>query len=123
MDKYSLSGAIVHIGETQEVGKKGFKKREIVIETTDKYPQKVKMEAIGDMIDTLDQYTEGQEATAYFNIRGNEYNGNFYVNLQVWRMEEYVDPEIPADPADEPEPTAKTSKKAKVEPVEDDLPF
>ena len=122
MDKYSLSGAIVHIGDTQEVGKKGFKKREIVIETTDKYPQKVKMEAIGEMIDTLDQYSDGQEVTAHFNIRGNEYNGNFYVNLQVWRMEEYVDPEIPADPADELELTAKTSK-AKAEPVEYDMPF
>lgn len=130
MDKLSLSGAIVHIGDTQEVGKKGFRKREVVVETQDKYPQKIKMEAIGDMIETLDGFSEGQEVLAYFNLRGNEYDGKFYTNLQVWRIEETVEHEMPLDPAEdeEPEPSPKsrkkTTKKAPAEPVEDsDLPF
>ena len=104
MDKLSLSGVIVHIGDTQEVGKKGFRKREVVVETQDKYPQKIKMEAIGDMIETLDGFSEGQEVLAYFNLRGNEYDGRFYTNLQVWRIEAAVQHEMPLDPAEDEEP-------------------
>ena len=29
----------------------------------------------------------GQEVTVHFNLRGNEYNGKYYVNLQAWRLD------------------------------------
>ena len=87
------------------------------------------MEAIGDMIETLDGFSEGQEVLAYFNLRGNEYDGKFYTNLQVWRIEAAVQHEMPLDPAEDEEPKPapksrkKTTKKAPAEPMEDDLPF
>ncbi len=64
-----------------------FKKREFVIETYDKYPQKVKFQLAQSKVDLLDNCQDGCDLTVHFNIRGNEWKDNFYVNLDAWRLE------------------------------------
>lgn len=81
-----LNGKIKLIYDTQEFAS-GFKKREFVVTTQEQYPQDVKFEAIKEKVDLLDTYKPGDEVNVHFNIRGNEYQGKYYVNLQAWRLE------------------------------------
>tara|TARA_S200002703_G_scaffold3018_5_gene4482 strand:+ start:8963 stop:9481 length:519 start_codon:yes stop_codon:yes gene_type:complete len=85
-DSLSLKGKVCHIGETQTVSDK-FKKREIVIDTPGEYPQKVAFEFTQDKCELLDKYKIGEEITVYFNIRGREWNGKYFTNLNGWRIE------------------------------------
>jgi len=65
----------------------GFSKRVLVINTGDKYPQTIPVEFVKDKTETLDGLTKGQEVTAYVNLRGSEYNGKYYANIQGWKLD------------------------------------
>ena len=100
----------------------GFTKREFVITTNEQYPQDVKLECIKDKTSLLDGLAEGDEVEVSFNVRGNEYNGKYYVNLQAWRIENVS--------ATTPDMATSTDAGFPDEPpmasdavVEDDLPF
>jgi len=85
-DVYELKGSIKVIGEVQEFSS-GFKKREIVVTVPDdKYPQDIKLEVMKEKCDALDQFSVGEEVSVSFNVRGNEFNGKFYTNLQAWKI-------------------------------------
>ena len=73
--------------DTQTFGS-GFTKREFVITTGDsKYPQDIKFEVVKDKCSLLDQFSIGQAVNVSFDIRGNEYNGKYYVNLNCWKIQ------------------------------------
>ena len=82
----NVSGKIHLIGQTETVGNNGFTKRQIVVETSEQYPQKVAIDFVKDECSILDSYKVGQEVTVDVNVRGSEYNGKFYVNLQGWKI-------------------------------------
>lgn len=65
----------------------GFTKREFVINTKEQYPQDVKFELVKDKTAILDSFSEGQEVVVHFNLKGNEFNGKYYVSLQGWKVE------------------------------------
>jgi hypothetical protein len=50
------------------------------------YPQTIPVEFIKDKVDALTGLRKGQEVTAHVNLRGNEYNGKYYVSLQAWKI-------------------------------------
>jgi single-strand DNA-binding protein len=81
-----IKGKIILIGEIQTIGDKGFTKREFVIETNENYPQKVKFELNKDACSKVDQFKVGNGVEVSFNLRGNEYQGKYYVNLQAWKV-------------------------------------
>jgi hypothetical protein len=84
---YEITGIVHAIHDTQTFAS-GFSKREFVVETTaEKYPQQIKLEAVKDTCDILDLYRDGDPITVSFNLRGNEYNGKHYVNLQAWKFD------------------------------------
>jgi len=80
-----VTGTIKLIEETQTF-ESGFSKREFVVTTSEQYPQDIKLEFTKDKCSILDKYKEGQDVTVGFNLRGNEYNGKYYVNLQAWKI-------------------------------------
>lgn len=80
-----IVGKIKVIMETQTF-ESGFQKREVVVTTEETYPQDIKLEFVKDKCLLLDMYQEGQSVTVGFNLRGNEYNGKYYVNLQAWKI-------------------------------------
>ena len=82
---YEITGTVYQIGEEQTFSS-GFRKRQLVIETPGEYPQQIAIEFIKDKCDTLDNYRVGETVTVMFDIRGNEWNEKFYVNLQGWRI-------------------------------------
>ena len=83
---YELKGSLTKIGDVQEF-KNNFRKRDIVITTEGDYPQPIKLTLINDKCDLVDGKKVGSDAHAWFNLRGNEYNSNFYVDLQCWKLE------------------------------------
>lgn len=80
-----IVGKIKVINETQTFDS-GFQKREFVVTTEETYPQDIKLEFVKDKCSLLDMYQEDQSVTVGFNLRGNEYNGKYYVNLQAWKI-------------------------------------
>jgi hypothetical protein len=81
-------GKIHLIGKTEVVGSAGtFKKRTVVVVTDEQYSQSIPIDFVQDKCDLLNNYSVGQEVKVSINIRGNEYNGKFYVSLNGWRIE------------------------------------
>lgn len=83
---FELEGAVKLLEETQTFSS-GFSKREFVITTEEKFPQDVKFECTKEKIELLTKLRPGDRVKVTFNIRGNEYKGRYYVNLQAWRVE------------------------------------
>lgn len=100
-EQYNLRGKVKVLMDTQTFAS-GFSKREFVVTTEDQYPQDVKFEAVKDKISMLDSVQPGQTITVSFNIRGNEYQGRYYVNLQAWRVQAESEDVSQAAPADGP---------------------
>ncbi len=87
MCMYEVIGKIKVISAAQSFPS-GFTKREFVVTTAnDKYPQDLKFEIVKDKCSLLDSYKEGQEVQVTFDIRGNEYNGKYYVSLSCWKIQ------------------------------------
>ncbi len=84
---YEASGKIKLISETQTFPS-GFMKREFVVTTGhDKYPQDLKFEMVKDKCAGLDSFKAGDDVQVSFDIRGNEYNGKYFVNLSCWKLQ------------------------------------
>lgn len=83
---YEIKGTVKLLDETQTFSS-GFSKKEFVVTTDDKYPQDVKFEATKEKIEQVDRLNVGDLVNVSFNIRGNEYKGRYYVNLQAWKVE------------------------------------
>tara|TARA_R100000657_G_C4558410_1_gene28404 strand:+ start:12 stop:347 length:336 start_codon:yes stop_codon:yes gene_type:complete len=84
---YELKGTLIHKGELMTF-KNDFKKIELVVETSGKYPQTIKLEAIKDNAVKVDsQLKLGSRLDLMFDVRGNEYNGKYYNNLVMYKWE------------------------------------
>ena len=84
---YETSGKLKWIGAAQSFAS-GFTKREFVVTTAaDKYPQDLKFEVVKDKCSLLDAFELDQNVDVSFDIRGNEYNGKYYVNLACWKIQ------------------------------------
>lgn len=84
---YEATGKIKLINDTQTFPS-GFSKREFVVTTGDgKYPQDLKFEMVKDKCAVLDDFSVDQEVQVNFDIRGNEYQGKYYVNLSCWKLQ------------------------------------
>lgn len=117
-----IKGKLIKIFDTQTFDS-GFKKREFVVNTHhEQYPQDIKLELFNDKCDLIETYNVGDEVKIDFNIRGNEYNGKYFVNLQAWKIEKSSadgGTELYANAA--PPPGATDAPSATED--DDDLPF
>ena len=83
---YELSGKIKLIQEPRTFDS-GFTKREMVVIVEDgRYPQEINLEFVQDKVSLLENLQPGQEVTVSFDIRGREYNGRYFNNLQGWKL-------------------------------------
>ncbi len=112
---YELTGKIKLIQEPKTFDS-GFTKREMVVIVEDgRYPQEINLEFVQDKVALLDALQPGQEVTVSFDIRGREYNGRYYNNLQGWKVEAAEDA-TGAAPAEPHYPTPEDFG-------DDDIPF
>jgi len=82
-----LNGKLVKKFEEQKISDK-FKKREFVIETSEnKFTEQIKFELVQDRTDLIDPYQIGDNLKITFNLKGREWQGKYFVNVQAWRIE------------------------------------
>ena len=89
-NSYEVKGSIKQIDDLKTFAS-GFTKREFVLTTDEDYPQNLKIELIKDKCDMLDKYKVGDRVSVKLNVRGSEYNGRYFVNLQAWAIAHYGD--------------------------------
>jgi len=111
MSNMNIAGKIKLIGETKVVGN-GFKKRDLVLLTNDKYPQSILVEMTQDNCDSLDRFKQGDEVKVAINIRGREWTSpqgevKYFNTIQGWKIDSEVGEVTTADHS----------------PDRDDLPF
>lgn len=120
---FEISGKIKLIEETQSFNS-GFTKREFVVTTGDsKWPQDIKFEIVKDKCALLDNFKPGQEVNVNFDIRGNEYNGRYFVNLNCWKIQATGGGQAPQQGAPANEPNFDNPFGNEPEPSPSDLGF
>ncbi|MGI8605315.1 MAG: DUF3127 domain-containing protein [Verrucomicrobiales bacterium] len=87
---YELEGTLKEVFEPRTFGK-GFTKREFVVTTSkgpdDRYPQHIKLTVVKDKCSLLDRFKAGQRVKISFDLRGSEYNGKYFTELQAWKID------------------------------------
>lgn len=122
---FEMKGRIKKIFDQQDFPS-GFYKRDFVITTQEQYPQDVKFTATKERTEQLGRLQEGDAVNVKFDVRGREYNGNFYVDLNAWRVEAMEGAAAEGSPAEHvsaaPLPDVPPMATAGGD-DEDDLPF
>jgi hypothetical protein len=94
-EQNSLKGTVQLI-QPVETFDSGFQKQVLVLNTGGEYPQEIPIEFIKDSIQKLTNLQVGQSIIVGINIRGNEYNGKFYANIQGWKIDTGAQQSAPA---------------------------
>jgi hypothetical protein len=102
-----IKGKIIKKFEATEHGG-SFKKIEFVIETDEKYPQVVKMQAVQERVKVIESMPVGTVAEFNFNLKGREWTNAegkvlYFTNVEVWKvnkLEEEVEEEVVEKPVD-----------------------
>ncbi|WP_329805441.1 DUF3127 domain-containing protein [Flavobacterium facile] len=83
---------IVRIKDTQEVGQKNFKIRNVHVTTEEQYPQTLEIQFVQDKTAELDNYKAGDKVRISVNLKGKEVtkeNGDIavYNTIGGWKIE------------------------------------
>lgn len=83
---FQISGKLV---KKMEIESKtpSFQAREFVIVTQEQYPQHVKFQLVQDRCSVIDKFNENDDLTVFFDLRGREWQGKYFTNLQAWKVE------------------------------------
>lgn len=121
----------------------GFKRRTFLLDVPDpRFPQTLPFSLTRDRVGLIDPYSPGDAVTVTFDIRGREYNGRHFVDLNAWRIDRAVAETASPPPAPPPAPAAPPAPAVRdtsswaptpvrlpppaeppVDPGVDDLPF
>lgn len=83
---YKAEGKIEKIFDSETKGA-SFQVRQFVIEVSEgQYPQMVAFQLVQDKCSLIDDYSEGDMVEVDFDLRGREWNGKYFTNLQAWRI-------------------------------------
>ena len=84
---YEVEGKLHKKFETEQ--KSGtFQTREfVIIVEQGQYPQHIKFQLVQDRCEIIDPIPEGSDIKVYFDLRGREWQGKYFTNLQAWRVE------------------------------------
>ena len=107
-------GKIKKIGNVEQVSAT-FQKRELVVETTEQYPQFISINFVQDKCEVLNSYNVGDSVTVGINLRGREWTNpqgetKYFNDIQGWKISKT-------------DANNATTETVVAEVVEDDLPF
>lgn len=113
-----VKGRVVQLLPLQSgMGKKGqWKKQEFIIETQSQYPKKVCLSIWGDKVDQY-RLNVGDDISATVDLESREFNGRWYTEARVWKLEKPGGNQS-APPAPDEEPYF-TQQSASI----DEMPF
>lgn len=84
---FEVSGKIIKILPVESKSAT-FQTREFVIEIPDgNYTQFVKFQLTQDRCGLVDAFKEGDSVKVSFNLRGREWQGKYFTNLDAWRID------------------------------------
>ena len=84
---FEISGKLVKTFPTENKSAT-FQAREFVIEIMDgNYAQYVKFQLTQDRCPLIEPFKEGEEIKVWFDLRGREWQGKYFTNLNAWRVE------------------------------------
>lgn len=84
---FDVTGTLYRKFDT-ETKTNSFQTREFVIEVKEgNYPEYVKFQLTQDRCTLIDQYQTGDTIKVHFDLRGREWQGKFFTNLNAWRIE------------------------------------
>jgi single-strand DNA-binding protein len=84
---FEVEGKLHKIFPTEQKSA-SFSAREFVLEIPDgNYPQLVKFQAVQDRCGLLDSFQEGDMVKVSFDLRGREWQGKYFSNLNAWRVD------------------------------------
>lgn len=116
---YKASGRLHKVFDTEQKSA-SFQAREFVIEVADgKFPQMVKFQLTQDKCSLIDDYSEGDEITVDFDLRGREWNDKYFTNLNAWRIARGE----AQDGAQASSDAASSAPAAATADFDDDIPF
>lgn len=128
----NLTGRVIKIMEAKTFG--NFTKREFVIETAEKYPQKILLEVANDKVSVLDNLRVGDVVECGINLRGRDWTSpqgetKYFNTIVCWTMK-LLDDERSNEASFKPKEYAKKEADKMFESdiansydPEDDLPF
>ena len=87
-----ITGIIKLISNVNSYGSNGFRKRELIIQTEEQYPQTILIEFIQDKCEVLNSYNSGDTVTVSINLRGREWinpqgETKYFNSIQGWKIE------------------------------------
>lgn len=84
---YEVEGTLHKVFDTEQ--KSGtFQTRDFVIlMEAGQYPQHIKFQLAQDRCEIIDHHSEGDQIKVYFDLRGREWQGKYFTNLNAWRIE------------------------------------
>ena len=108
-------------------GKNGpWTKGAFIIETMEQYPKKVCFMAWNDKAALVDNVKENEQVKVSFDVESREFNGKWYTDLKMWKLEKNTGSTI-SDPPTEgvlPQEEAPVfGEPQNISEVTDDLPF
>lgn len=121
MPSFEIEGKLIRKYDSENKSQT-FQTREFVIEVPDgNYPQFVKFQLTQDRCSAIDPHKEGETIKVHFDLRGREWQGKYFTNLNAWRIEKTggAAPPPPAASSDFDFPTAADEPTF----VNEDLPF
>ena len=84
-----ITGTIKVLGNSEKVSDK-LTKLQVVVTTSEQYPQDIAIEFLNDKVDLLKNFKTGMKVIVGINLRGREYNGKYYNNIVGWRISQDV---------------------------------
>lgn len=120
---YKATGRLHKIFESEQKSA-SFAVRDFVIEVADdKFPQMVKFQLTQDKCALIDNFSEGDEITVDFDLRGREWNEKYFTNLNAWRIAT-ADGTADAKEGNYNEaPASVSAPSAIIDDLDDDIPF
>jgi len=84
---FELEGKLVKKFDIERK-KESFQTREfVVLDESSQYPQYIKFQLVQDRCEIIDNMDENTMVKVYFDLRGREWQGKYFTNLQAWRVE------------------------------------
>lgn len=82
---FEITGTIKEIFPLMTLGS-GFTKREFVLTTGERFPQDLKFECVKERTELVDALNVDDRVTVHFDLRGREWKGKYFVNLNAWKI-------------------------------------
>jgi len=112
-----IKGKIIAVSDI-ETFNSGFYKRTVVVDNGEKWENPLPLEMVKEKADLFSGKV-GETGTFFINLRGREYNGRYFVNVQCWKWEL----DQPAQPTQEPQETARETDNGFESDDEGEVPF